>query len=125
MNLVDSSGWLEYFTDGKNAKYFSPVIENTEELIVSPINIYEIFKKVLAEKNESTAIQVVGLMQQAKVIGINSTIAIQSAKFSYQFKMPMADSIIYTTARLSDALVWTQDVHLKGLEGVKYFKKLS
>jgi len=56
MNLVDSSCWLEYLTDGKNAKFFASVIENTDELLVSPINIYEIYKKVLLEKNDNYSI---------------------------------------------------------------------
>jgi toxin FitB len=123
MNLVDSSGWLEYLADGKNAKFFAPVIENTEELVVSVINIYEIYKKVLLGKDENTAIQVVGLMQQAKVIDVTPSIAIQAAKFSYEFKIPMADSIIYTTAKMNDSIVWTQDVDFKNLDGVRYNKK--
>jgi toxin FitB len=123
MNLVDSSGWLEFLSDGKNAKFFAPVIENTDELIVSVINIYEIYKKVLVERNENTAIQVVGLMQQAKVIDMTPSLAIQAAKFSAEFKIPMADSIIYTTARMNDSIVWTQDIDFKNLEGVKYIKK--
>jgi predicted nucleic acid-binding protein len=123
MNLVDSSGWLEYLADGKNAKFFTPVIENTDELIVSVINIYEVYKKVLVEKDDNTAIQVVGLMQQAKVVDVTPSIAIQAAKFSYEFRIPMADSIIYTTARMNDSVVWTQDIDFKNLDGVKYNKK--
>ncbi len=123
MNLVDSSGWLEYLADGKNAKFFAPVIENTDELIVSVINIYELYKKVLLEKDENTAIQVVGLMQQAKVVDVTPSIAIQAAKFSNKFKIPMADSVIYTTARMNDSIVWTQDVDFKNLDGVRYNKK--
>lgn len=123
MNLVDSSGWLEYLADGKNAKFFAPVIENTDELIVSVINIYEIYKKVLIEKDENTAIQVAGLMQQAKIIDVTPSIAIQAAKFSCEFKIPMADSIIYAAARMNDCMVWTQDIDFKDLEGVKYYKK--
>ncbi|MHB8906050.1 MAG: PIN domain-containing protein [Melioribacteraceae bacterium] len=123
MNLVDSSGWLEYLADGKNAKFFAPIIENTDELIVSVLNIYEVYKKVLVEKDDNTAIQVVGLMQQAKVVDVTPSIAIQAAKFSYEFKIPMADSIIYTTARMNDSIVWTQDIDFKNLDGVKYNKK--
>ena len=123
MNLVNSSGWLEYLTDSKNAKFFAPAIENTNELIVSVINIYEIYKKVLIEKDENTALQVVGLMQQAKVIDFTPSLAVQAAKFSYDFKLPMADSIIYITAKINDAIVWTQDIDFKDLEGVKYYKK--
>ena len=123
MNLVDSSGWLEYLTDSKNAKFFAPVIEKIDELLVSPINIYEIYKKVLIEKDENFALQVVGLMQQAKIVEVSSSIAIQAAKFSYKNKIPMADSIIYTTARMNDAIVWTQDIDFKDLDGVKFIKK--
>lgn len=123
MNLVDSSGWLEYLSDSKNAKNFAEAIENTEELLVSSINIYEIYKKILKEKDENTALQIVGLMRQAKVIDVNSSIAIQAAKLSYEKNIPMADSIIYTTAQINDAIVWTQDSDFKGLESVKYFVK--
>jgi len=123
LNLVDSSGWLEYLADGKNAKVFAPVIENTEKLIVSAINIYEVFKKVCIEKDESSAIQIVALMQQAKVIDVNQQIAIQAAKLSCELKIPMADSIIYTTAIANNATLWTQDADFINLKGVKYFKK--
>ena len=123
MNLVDSSGWLEYLADSKNAKLFAPAIEKTDELIVSTINIYEVYKKILLEKDENTAIQVIGLMQQAKVIVVNSSIAIQAAKLSYEQKIPMADSIIYITAKQNNGIVWTQDSDFKDLDDVKYFKK--
>jgi len=123
LNLVDSSGWLEYFTDGENAKFFVQVIENTEELMVSTINLYEVYKKILLEKDEDAALQAIGLMQQAKVVEITSSIAIMAAKLSYKLKLPMADSLIYSTARMHDATVWTQDADFKHLEEVKYFKK--
>ena len=123
MNLVDSSGWLEYLSDSKNAKNFAEAIENTEELLVSSINIYEIYKKILIEKDENTALQIVGLMRQAKVIDVTSSIAMQAAKLSYENHIPMADSIIYTTAQVNNAIVWTQDSDFKGLESVQYFAK--
>lgn len=31
MNVVDSSGWLEYFADGSNADFFAPAIESVSE----------------------------------------------------------------------------------------------
>ncbi len=123
MNLVDSSGWLEYLADGKNAKYFAPVIENTDELIVSVISIYEVYKKILTEKDENTAIQVAALMQQARVVDVTPSLAIEAAKLSHEFKIPTADSLIYATAKLNDSIVWTQDTDFKNLDGVKYFKK--
>jgi predicted nucleic acid-binding protein len=123
LNLVDSSGWLEYFTDGKNADKFAAVIENTERLMVSAINIYEVYKKVIGQRDEDAALEAVAAMQQAKVIEVTSSIAMQAAKFSHIFKIPLADSIIYITARDNNAVVWTQDADFKDMEGVKYFEK--
>jgi len=123
MNLVDSSGWLEYFTDGKNAEFFAPVIENTDELIVSVINLYEVYKKIASEKDNNSATQAIALMQQPKVIDVTDSIAILAARLSIKLGMPMADSIIYATARMYDAIIWTQDSDFKNLEGVRYFKK--
>lgn len=123
MNLVDSSGWLEYFTDGKNADYFAPVVENTENLIVSMVNLYEVFKKISVEKNENSAIQAVALMQQSKIIEITEAISIFAAKLSIDYRLPMADGLIYATAKTHDAIVWTQDSDFKNLEDVKYFQR--
>ena len=123
MNLVDSSGWLEYFTDGKNAEFFAPVIENTDELIVSVINLYEIYKKIASEKDDDSAIQAIALMQQPKVIDVTDSISLLAARLSIKLGMPMADSIIYATARMYNAIVWTQDSDFKNLEGVRYFRK--
>jgi hypothetical protein len=39
MNVMDSSGWLEYFADGANAGYFAPAIENLDELRMPTISI--------------------------------------------------------------------------------------
>ncbi len=124
MNLVDSSGWLEYFTNDKNSDRFASVIEDTEGLIVSSLNIYEVFKKVIAERDENAALEAVAVMQQAKVMDVTSSIALQAAKFSYIFKIPLADSIIYITAIENNAIVWTQDADFKGMEGVEYFEAI-
>lgn len=120
MNLVDSSGWLEYFADGKNADFFSNAIQNSDELIVSTVNIYEVFKRILQQRDENPAFQAIAVMQQGQVIDITSTIALNAAKNSIDLKLPMADSIIYTTAQIHNAVLWTQDSHFKNLAGVKF-----
>ena len=99
------------------------MINNTEKLIVSTINIYEVYKKVISERDEDSALQAAAMMLQAKVIEINSSIAVQAAKTSYLLKLPMADCLIYITAREHNAIIWTQDSDFKDLEGVQYFKK--
>ena len=123
MNLVDSSGWLEYFADGKNADFFASPIQDIRNLAVSTINIYEVFKRILEEKDENGALEAIAVMQQARVIDFNSTLALSSAGLSYELKLPMADSIILATARSLKATLWTQDLHFANLPDVKYISK--
>jgi predicted nucleic acid-binding protein len=120
MNLVDSSGWLEYFAGGENADFFSPAIQNTKNLLVSPINIYEVFKKILQQKDDHAALQAVALMQQGRIADLNAALALFSAKLSRQLNLPMADSMILATAQFFQATLWTQDSHFAGLPEVKF-----
>lgn len=123
MNILDSSGWLEYFADGPNAEHFSVPLENLDELLVPSICLYEVFKVVLREAGEDNALQATALMKQGKVIDITRDIAIVAAKISHEQQLPMADSIILSTAYRYEAVVWTQDVDFKGKPSVKYFPK--
>ncbi len=125
MNLVDSSAWLEYFANSKNADFFAAAIEDTEHLIVSTINLYEVFKKIIQQRDENSALQAIALMQQGKVIDVDSSISLLSAKQSIDLKLPMADSIILTTAHVFSATLWTQDSDFKDIPGIKYIQKSS
>jgi predicted nucleic acid-binding protein len=123
MNVVDSSGWLEYFADGPNAEFFAAAIENVEELIVPVISLYEVFKRVHQQRAEGDALQVVAMMEQGQVIDLNSSLALSAAKISLELKIPMADSLILATARAYEATLWTQDADFEGISGVQYKAK--
>lgn len=123
MNVVDSCGWLEYFSDGPNADIFAEPILKTSALIVPTLSMYEVFKVALRERGEDAALQAIAIMKQGKEIELNSNLAIQAAKTSFDLKIPMADAIILTTARYYQALLWTQDDDFSGINGVKYFQK--
>ena len=122
MNLVDSCGWLEFFADGPNARFFEKPLEQTDYLIVPSLCIYEVFKSILRQKDEDAALQVVALMRQGRVIDIDTPIALAAAKISLNLSLPLADSIIIATARAYDAIVWTQDADFKGIDGVNYIE---
>jgi predicted nucleic acid-binding protein len=122
MNIVDSSGWLEYF-DGPNADFFAPAVENVSELLVPFITLYKVFKRVLQQQTEGDALQAVATMMQGQVIALDERVALDATRLSLELKMPMADSVILTTARLHGAVVWTQDSDLGGVEGVEYINK--
>ena len=123
MNIVDSSCWLEYFAGTKAGDDFSGVIEDVENLSVPVIVIYEVFKKLLQETDEDKAILAIAHMKQGNVIELDSDLSIYAAKLGKDLKLPMADSIIYATAKKNSFILWTQDKHFKDLELVKYFEK--
>lgn len=125
MNVVDSSAWLEYFAAGSNAEYFAAAIEATDELIVPSVTLYEVFKRVAVQRGESEALTAVAQMQQGSVVELSGPLALDSARTSLDLKLPMADSVILTTARAFGATLWTQDGDFEAIDGVMYVKKAS
>jgi len=125
MNIVDSSGWLEFFADGPNADEFSIPLSDPETLVVPSISVFEVFKVVLRERGEDAALMAAALMTQGKIIDLTFELSLQAAKTSHDHKLPMADSIILTTAEAYGAVVWTQDSDFKDFDNVKYFPRLK
>lgn len=123
MNVVDSSGWLEFFSESRNAKIFAKPIENVSELLVPSITITEVFKKILQTKDEQSALKAVAHMRQGQVVDLDTNLAMSAAQIGYELKLPLADSIILATARLHAAVLWTQDEDFKNIEGVRYISK--
>jgi predicted nucleic acid-binding protein len=122
MNVVDSSGWLEYFADGPNAEAFSEPLGEMSSLVVPTITVYEVFKVVLRQRGEDAAFQAAALMQQGKVVELSPSLAMLAAKTSLDLSLPMADSIILETARQHQAILWTQDEDFSGIESVRCFR---
>ena len=123
MNIVGSSGWLEYFADSPKAQFFAEAIENTTDLIVPSITIYGVFKRVLQLRDEEEALQAIALMKQGRVVDLDESLAMSAAKISHVSKIPMADSIILATANCFKATLWTQDIDLRDFDNVQYVAK--
>ena len=125
MNVVDSSGWLEYFAAGPNAEFFAAAVEAVDELVVPTVSLYEVFKRALQQRGEGDALQAVALMQQGSVVELTPPIALDAARTSADLGLPMADGIILATARAYQATLWTQDSHFAGIESVRYIARES
>lgn len=124
MNVVDSSGWLEYFAAGPNACYFASPIEDTKNLIVPVLCLYEVFKRVFQQRGEDKAFEAVATMRQwGEVVPLDAILSVEAARLSIQFKLPLADSIILAAAKSFQATLWTQDADFHGMAGVKYFAR--
>jgi predicted nucleic acid-binding protein len=125
MNVVDSSGWLEYLADGENASFFAEAIEDEEHLLVPVVCIHEVFKRILRQRGLSSAHDVVADMYSGLVVDMDKALALSAVKISVEMKLAMADSLILATARSHEATLWTQDADYAGIEGVKYIEKKS
>ncbi len=124
MNVVDSSGWLEYLAAGPNADFFAGAIEASSQLLVPTISLYEVFKRVLQQRDEGDALQAVALMQQGRVVELTAALSLTAAHLSVAHRIPMADSIMLATARTHDATLWSQDADFAGLAGVRFKAKV-
>ena len=120
MNVVDPSGWLEYFAGGPNADFFAPPLEATDSLLVPTLCLYEVFKNVLRQFGREHAIEKVAAMRQGTVVALDDHLALDAALLSHELQLPMADSVILATARGHNAALWTQDVHFEQVDGVRY-----
>lgn len=123
MIVVDSSGWLEYFSSGPNASIFEPVIEDSGSLVVPTICLFEVRKRMGHLYGPIAARDATSAMLQGIHVPLTPALAIYASKVAELHKLPLADSIILATAQTTESVLWTQDAHFEGLPGVKYFKK--
>ena len=123
MNVVDSSGWLEYLADGPNADFFANSILATADLLVPTLSLYEVFKRVLQQRGENDALQAMALMQQGTIVELSASLALSAARISLNDKIPTADSIMLATARAYGATLWSQDADFENIPGVRYVEK--
>jgi toxin FitB len=125
MNLLDSSGWIEYFANGPNAGHFDPIATETARLLVPTIVLHEVYRWAEREGGETAAHRCALALQEGHVIALDADLAIAAARLARRHKLPTADSIIYATAQARSALVWTQDDDFENLSGVRYFAKVK
>jgi predicted nucleic acid-binding protein len=125
MNVVDSSGWIEYFTGGPNAKFFEPSILATDQLVIPTMVMLEVYKHIRRHKGRDEALQAVAGMKQGEVQDLDERLALYAGELGVEVGLPLADSVILATARLHEATLWTQDSDFEGIEGVRFKRKRS
>jgi predicted nucleic acid-binding protein len=123
MNVVDSSGWLEYLGGGPNAKRFAPAIEEARELVVPVITLYEVYKRMHQQRGKDAALDAVAAMMEGRVVDLDGAAALSAAEVALKLGLSMADSIVLSAARTYGATLWTQDADFEGIAGVRYVAK--
>jgi predicted nucleic acid-binding protein len=120
--LVDSSGWIEFFSGGPLADRYESYLKNPRQLITPTIVLYEVYKKIKREQGEEKALLAAGQLNSTQVIPLTESIALLAADFSLKYGLAMADAIVYTTAQDQRAQLITSDADLKDLPGVVYLR---
>jgi predicted nucleic acid-binding protein len=123
MNIVDSSGWIEYLQDTDRADLFASAIELRADLLVPVIALFEVHK-VLSRKVPPEGVQAcLDVMRLGRVLDITDRHAVAAADIAIRHRLAMADAMMYILALEHKATFWTQDVDYQGLPGVHYFPK--
>lgn len=118
--LVDSSGWIEFFTGGPLANRYASYMTPSARLVTPTIVLYEVYKKIKRERGEETAVLFAGQLTATEVIPLTESIALLAADVSLRYSLAMADAIVYATAQDQGADVVTSDADLKDLPGVVF-----
>ncbi|TKB74212.1 MAG: type II toxin-antitoxin system VapC family toxin [Nitrospira sp.] len=120
--LLDSSGWIEFFTGGPLAERYAAYLTPRYQLITPTVVLYEVYKKIKRERGEETALLFAGRLSATQMVQLTESIALLAADLSLRHGLAMADSIVYATGKDQEAEVVTGDSDLKGLSGVVYVK---
>jgi toxin FitB len=120
--LLDSSGWIEFFTGGPLADRYAAYFASRYQLITPTVVLYEVYKKIKRERGEETALLFAGRLSATQVVQLTESIALLAADLSLRHGLAMADAIVYATAKDQEAEVVTGDADLKNLPGVVYVR---
>lgn len=119
MILVDSSGWIEYFTDGPLADEFAPYLEDLAEVVTPTVVIFEVYRVIRRQRSEEEAMAAVAQMQKTSVVDLDQFLALSAADVSIAHRLAMADAIVYATALSGDIAMVTADAHFQGLDNAR------
>ncbi|MEF8823720.1 MAG: type II toxin-antitoxin system VapC family toxin [Desulfohalobiaceae bacterium] len=120
MHVVDSCGWLEWFTDGKQAAAYEPYLTEVAGILVPAIVLYEVYKVLKREVGEEKAILAISYMKRSNVLPLEDSLAIKAADLSLLHGLAMADALVYATAAMHEAPIYTSDADFKGLPLVQW-----
>ena len=123
MNVVDSSGWIEFFRAGANGPVFKPIIEDRERLLVPTIALFEVHRVLSRSLPADLVSRCLDVMRLGRVLDLTDGRAVAASRIAAQHKLAMADAAMYSMALEFGASFWTQDVDYQGLPGVRYQAK--
>ncbi len=123
MIIVDSCGWLEWFTNGNLADSYERYLVDQKNILMPTIVLYEVYKILKREAGEEKALLAAGYMKNSTVIPLDEELALAAADVALQERLAMADAIIVAAARKNNSKIITSDTDLRGHSSVTYIPK--
>lgn len=123
MNVVDSSGWIEYFQDTSRADLFAAAIEDRDRLLVPTISLFEVHRVLSRALPVELVETCLDVMRRGRVLDLTDRRAIAASEAATRHRLALADAAMYSMALEHGATLWTQDVDYQGLPGVSYSAK--
>ena len=120
--LIDSWAWIEYFKGSDYGIKAKSVIESGEQLLVSSINISEIYHFFLRHKMDANNL-IKFVLDSSFVIPLDTSLALRAANIKFTKKLGMADAIVIATAEENNAKILTGDDDFKNIKNVIYIGK--
>jgi predicted nucleic acid-binding protein len=121
--VLDSSGWLEFFTDGPHAEEFASRLRYPANILTTTVALYEVYKWIKRERSEEEAVHAVATMKKTRVIDLTEELALTAADLSLTHRLAMADSMMLAAAQANGAELVTTDAGFAGVPGVTIFSK--
>ncbi len=124
MKVIDSYGWIEYFSNGPLAEKYAPYIEDANEnnTVTPTVVVFEVYKRLKKEKSEQVALEAYAQLTRTKVVPLDESLALRAADVGIETGLAMADAIVYSTAKAYSAELITSDKDLKALKGVQFLQ---
>jgi len=127
LTLIDSSGWLEFFTDGPLAEKYASHLSDLSQILTPAVVLYKVYKRIRREHGEEDALVAAAQLKKTQIVPLTDAIAMQAAELSLEHHLAMADAMVYATAKLRGVLLVTSDSDFAPdsipLPGVVYYEK--
>ena len=123
MIVVDSSGWLEFFSDGPYADEFADRLRDPANVVTPTVALYEVYKVAKRVRSEEEAVRAVAMMKKTHIVDLTEELALAAADLSLAHKLSMADSMMLAVAFAYDAELVTTDAGFVGIDGVTVYSK--
>lgn len=121
--VVDTSGWIEWLTDGPLAQRLEPFLADPSALVIPTVIQYELYRWVCRERDEATALEIIGVTEQGTVVPLDTCLALLASELASAHRLSMADAMVYATSQQAGIELITCDDHFANLPSVKLFPK--